>query len=257
MNRSSPTSARSHGELSSALLPGRAGLLGSSCELQRGSERALSAVLFKEAGDGAVESLPVSLAGQGTDDVAFWIDQDQGRPGSDRVGIPDLVIAVHGHRVRHVVAPDCPPDILGVFLLAELARMHADDHERPVSVLLLQVLEVGQHVHAVDATVGPEVQQHDLPGQFVDAQGAVDVKPLGRPGEIRGPHRRVAAPLSLGPKHRCSGVKCDRLDHRGVWASRPRPGPPMTGRARSRFRRAGMIGRRPDSRPAQLPEVPC
>ena len=78
-----------------------------------------------------------------------------------RVGAPDPELGVVGDGVRDLVAADDLPDVLGGLLVGELRRVHADDDEL-VGVLLLELLQVRQDVDAVDAAVGPEVEQDDL-----------------------------------------------------------------------------------------------
>lgn len=69
------------------------------------------------------------------EDVAFRVDHDERGPRADREALPDGVVAVDGDGVGEVV-PQMVADVLGV--LAELARVHADDDERLVVVLLLE-----------------------------------------------------------------------------------------------------------------------
>ena len=64
-----------------------------------------------------------------------------------------------------------------------LARVHADDHEL-VLVLLLELRQVGQDVVAVDAAVGPEIQQDDLAPQLGQADRAA-VDPAHAAAEAR------------------------------------------------------------------------
>ncbi|MNI54223.1 hypothetical protein D3C73_1091100 [compost metagenome] len=52
----------------------------------------------------------------------------------------------------------------------ELGRMHADRHQH-VRVLFLKGAQLVQHVQAVDAAEGPEVEQHDLAAQGLEVQG--------------------------------------------------------------------------------------
>ena len=64
-----------------------------------------------------------------------------------------------------MVVGDRPLDVAGVVLERELRRVDADDDEPVVAVLLVPGLEIGQRAQAVDAGVGPEVDQHDLAAQ--------------------------------------------------------------------------------------------
>ena len=67
-----------------------------------------------------------------------------------------------------LVADDGSTNGLCVFFVVKLRRVAADD-DQLVRVFVFEVLQVGQHVHAVDAAVGPEVDQHDLAAQILDA----------------------------------------------------------------------------------------
>ena len=61
-------------------------------------------------------------------------------------------------------------DVAGVLLERELGRVHADDHQPVVAVPLVPRAQVRQRAHAVDARVGPEVDQHDLAAQLAQRE---------------------------------------------------------------------------------------
>ena len=52
-------------------------------------------------------------------------------------------------------------------------------------VLLLELLQVGQDVHAVDAAVGPEVEQDELALQIRLGKRSASVEPLQPLGKLR------------------------------------------------------------------------
>ena len=87
--------------------------------------------LFPMNGDelfhGSVDPLVEPLAGAAGDDVTLRIDQDQGRPGFDHVAPPDAHVGVIHHGVRDLVAENGLADALGVLLVLELGRVHADN----------------------------------------------------------------------------------------------------------------------------------
>ena len=76
-----------------------------------------------------------------------------------------------------LVAKDGVADVVHHLLVGELGRVDADDHQ--VGVLLLQPLEIGDDVHAVDAAVGPEVQEDDASLEVGHRKGPVHIEPLG------------------------------------------------------------------------------
>jgi len=86
-----------------------------------------------------------------------------------------------------VVLFDRSPDRLAVLLVGELRRVDTDHHQF-LFVFLLEELQVGQHVHAVDAAVGPEVEYDDLAAEVleVDLAAGGDVEPPETPFEAGG-----------------------------------------------------------------------
>ena len=90
-------------------------------------------------------------------------------------------------------------DVAGVALERELGRLDADDHEPLAPVLRVPGLEVGERADAVDAGVGPEVDQHDVAAQ---------------PGERQRPvARRVEPVLGAGEGRRGAQLRQVRRRH--------------------------------------------
>ena len=65
--------------------------------------------------------------------------------------------------------------VAGVLLEGELRRVDADDRQPGVAVARVPRLEVGQRADAVDARVGPEVDQHDAAAQRRRATAACEL----------------------------------------------------------------------------------
>ena len=59
--------------------------------------------------------------------------------------------------------------VLDVLLVLELRRVDAD-HDQLVAVFPLEIRQVRHQVQAVDAAVGPEVEQHHLAAQLAQRQ---------------------------------------------------------------------------------------
>ena len=116
------------------------------------------------------------LAGVGPDDVALRVDQTQRRPGTRTVGFPDALVGVVDDRMADFVAQDGLADAFGVLLVFELGRVDADD-DQFVGILLLQLGQVGQNVHAVDAAQRPEIEQDDLAAEVLQTERAGRVEP--------------------------------------------------------------------------------
>ena len=73
-----------------------------------------------------------------------------------------------------LVAQDCLPDVVNVAFVLELGRMHTDDHQF-LGILLFQGGQVGNDMHAIDAAIGPEVEQDHLAAQVGETQRLVGV----------------------------------------------------------------------------------
>ena len=76
----------------------------------------------------------------------------------------------------YLIAKDDAAYVLGLLLVLELRGVDADDYEL-VPVLLFEALQVRDDVHAVDAAVSPEVEQHDLAAQRRERERRVRVQP--------------------------------------------------------------------------------
>ena len=77
----------------------------------------------------------------------------------------------------NLVSQDGVPNVCGIFFVVEFRRMHAN-HDQLVPVLFFEVFQVGKDMHAVDAAVSPEVQQHHLSLQFGEVDGPRGVHPF-------------------------------------------------------------------------------
>ena len=141
-------------------------------------ERSLGLVISDELGNSIVQGLPKSLAGAPCAEISFGIDQHHCRPGVHTELSPEDHFRVVDNGMFNLVAKNGLPDVLGIPLVLELGRVHADD-DQLTGVFPLQELEVRQDVHTVDAAVGPEVEQHDLSAQVADSDGARYVQPAG------------------------------------------------------------------------------
>ena len=64
------------------------------------------------------------------------------------------------------ISHDGVTNTLRNFLVVKLGRMHSNNNQL-VAVLLFQKFQIRKHMHAVDAAVGPEVQDHDLSSQVL------------------------------------------------------------------------------------------
>ena len=148
--------------------------------------------LSGSSGGSALGLRVVALAEVRVADLAVGVDQVLGRPVLVAPGIPGAVVVVLRDRVAQVVAGDRVLDVAGVLLEAELGRVDADDRQPAVAVALVPSLDVGQRAQAVDARVGPEVDQHDAAAQARKRE-RLRVQPVRHAGELgRGAELRQA-----------------------------------------------------------------
>ena len=114
--------------------------------------------------------------------AALGVDEIVGRPVLVLEGAPDGEIIVHGDRIVDAQAAHRVADVGLGLLEGELGRVDADDDQALVLVLLGPGANVGQGAQAVDAGVGPEIDDHDLAAQLLRRQGR-GVDPGGGPGK--------------------------------------------------------------------------
>jgi hypothetical protein len=100
-------------------------------------------------------------------------------------------------------------DALGHPLRDELAGMDADDR-KAVGEPLLQIPYTREYMHAVDSTVGPEVEQHHATPQVCEAHGSFSSDPIEAVPELGRVDR-------AGP-YRDHGAPCDRYVGRSATA---------------------------------------
>ena len=104
----------------------------------------------------------VALALLDLADVAAPVDEVLGRPGAVLVRVPGLVAVVDRDRVADAELAGGLADVGRDVLERELGRVHADDPQARLPVGGIPRLQVRQRAQAVDAGVGPEVDEHDL-----------------------------------------------------------------------------------------------
>ncbi len=157
-------------------------------------QRALRLVGGDQLVDQPGQPFGVPLAGHGGDHVALRVDHGQGRPRLGRVLLPHVHVGVVEHRVVHAVPLDGRGQRRRVLLVLELRRVHAD-HDQDVAVLLFERAQLVQHVQAVDAAEGPEIEQDDLAAQVGQRDGlAAGVQPGPAP-QFRCPYACAHAPI--------------------------------------------------------------
>ena len=145
-----------------------------------------------------IDFLEGRLAAGDGDHVAFRVDQHQGRPGTYFHSLPEHVPRIVDHRMADLVAFRGRGDVSRILLILELRRVYADHHQL-TGVGLFQLLQLRQDVHAIDAAIGPEIQQHELPAEVLQLQGPRSVDPLQARGKLG--HRDPLAKRGFQRRH--------------------------------------------------------
>ena len=112
--------------------------------------------------DGIGDLRAAALARDLERDAPARVDQDERRPGVHAVGAPRQQLRVGEHGVLDAEAAHGALDCGRRALVRELGRVHAD-HDQVVAEAPLELADLLEHVHAVDAGRRPEVEQHDTP----------------------------------------------------------------------------------------------
>ena len=66
----------------------------------------------------------------------------------------------------NLVAMDGGANGLARRFVGELGAVYADKRYRIARVFMFEVSKVGQNMHAVDAAIGPKIEDHNLAAQF-------------------------------------------------------------------------------------------
>src|SRR5262249_26672265 len=75
--------------------------------------------------------------------------------------------------------------VVGFSLVGEFRRMYAD-HNQLVWILGFKLLEIRNDVHTIDTTVGPEVEEDDLPFQTGQRNRVVRIEPTNTALQLGG-----------------------------------------------------------------------
>ena len=121
----------------------------------------------------SVSNSPASVA----DQMACGVDQSDRRPGVHVVRAPDAEVPVVDDRMPDAQAIGGCGDPIGLTLARELAGVDAD-HGEGVGKPLVQLPDTREHVHAVDSTVRPEVQEHHSTSEHPEIERAEGVDPI-------------------------------------------------------------------------------
>ncbi len=139
------------------------------------------------------------------------------RPVAVVEAAPDRELVVDRHRVVDLQFLHRALHVAQVALEGELRRMHADHHQALVAVTLFPLAHIGQGAQAVDAGIGPEIDQHHLAAQAFGGQRRA-VEPAG--GTVqrrqRAFHRKLGTGRRIGGAHHHRRAGIGRLAGQGI-----------------------------------------
>src|SRR6202521_2289833 len=140
--------------------------------------------LIQEEPNVAFRLVIVALTEMGIPDQPVLVDQILGRPVLVLVGVPRCHLRINGNRPLDAVVRDRLPDVGDALLKVKLGAVHPNDDEPAVPVLVPPVPQKRERALAIDARVGPEVDQDDFPTKLADLERRA-VLPIAYPHEFR------------------------------------------------------------------------
>ena len=143
----------------------------------------LRARLLEQAADRRLGLVVVALAEVDVADAALGVDQVLRGPVLVAPGVPGLVLVVLGDRVAQLALRDRVLHVAGVALEGELGRVDADDGQPAGAVGGVPGAQVGERANAVDARVGPEVDEDNAAAQAGERE-RLAVEPALVAGEV-------------------------------------------------------------------------
>ena len=139
----------------------------------------------------------MALTGERSGNVALGVDDHQCGPGPGGVILPGDQLRVIQDRVLDLVALHRSGQRVGVSLMLKLRRVHAHGDQHIVETLL-QRTQFVQHMEAVDAAEGPEIENDDFAAQILE-------------GDLLTSGVQPASADQLGGPHTCAAL--DSLSH--------------------------------------------
>ena len=145
--------------------------------------------------------------------LPFGVDQVVRGPVLVIEVAPDRVVVIDGYRVSDAELPHLIPDIADDAFKTVFRGVDADYHQAILLVLLRPVLHVRQGVLAIDAVVGPEIDEHHFASERLTGQCG-RIEPFHRAGQRR--HRAlgvVEGGFGLGLAYQVLDDFGDALQH--------------------------------------------
>src|SRR5262245_49926520 len=99
-------------------------------------------------------------------DFAALVDYVLPRPILIPIGFPCCKFVVLGNWISDAVTADCCLDSRGGSLERKFWRVNADHNQSAIFIFVVQAGDMRQGAHAVYASRGPEIDQHDFATQI-------------------------------------------------------------------------------------------
>src|ERR1700733_415873 len=135
--------------------------------------------LFQQLLDPSLGLVIVALAEVLVSHFALGVDEVVRRPVFIVKGIPDRLIAIECNGIGDAKLLHCLLYIRHLSFKVELRRMDSDHHQTAVLVLVRPRADIRDGAKAIDAGIGPEVYENDLPSELLCRQGR-RIDPAGR-----------------------------------------------------------------------------
>lgn len=126
-----------------------------------------------------------AFAKMAIDHLPFAVNQVMGWPIAVAIGVPGGVGVILCHWPCHAEIADGFGDVGRVAFKREFGGVDADDNKPLVGKGCVIGLEIGDSADAIDAGIGPEINQHHFAAQTGQCEG-VAVMPAGQAGEFGG-----------------------------------------------------------------------
>ena len=92
--------------------------------------------------------------------MTLFSDQINGRPCPIVKSVPYAEVVIHGDRVRNSMLFQIAPQVSQLLLIGKLRRMHANDNQTVILILLMPIDDIRLDIFAVPAAEGPELNQN-------------------------------------------------------------------------------------------------
>ena len=117
------------------------------------------------SGEKSVHGLKTNLAGMATDDTSPRVNYNNRWPAIDFIARPNHMGRIIDNRVFNLIAQHGFPNVNCGPFGRKLSGVDSDD-DQAIRILVFELFQLGQDVHAIRTTVCPEIENHELAAQI-------------------------------------------------------------------------------------------